>query len=370
MPAMVRGVLWVLSLLLAFGWLASSCTPAIDLARGQQIARLEVTAPPGTSSAEPPPLLDVAPPYDLIVGSGRGLEAWDRDGKLVRRISDEPARFPRWLDANTVLVIVPHVAAPLSRGFRVESVDVASGERRVISRVPEFGCTAEVPEAERLSELTVRYPGDFRVVREEGEACIGLLDNYPSAATFAFDLRIQVRGGRVRRWVRHKPERCTIKGFVESGTPEFCFAAEQPEPEPDTRTFKLVPSAERLLVEQGAHRLFVPGFFRERVSPSRRWVLLYGDVSEGDYVHRNLLLLDLHSGSLFPIPSPGEPWTRLAQVGVDTVVNVPVQNTQEAIGESSIVWLGASEGSELLLIDDLVVRPGLLVFAPEGDIAL
>jgi hypothetical protein len=143
------------------------------------------------------------------------------------------------------------------------------------------------------------------------------------------------------------------------------------EPEPRQGEVGLTSSSEGVVVTQeGRPPLLVPGYERELVSPSGSWVLLHGDVTEGDYVHRRFLLLHLRNGRLYPIPEPPNPWpSDVARVGVDTVVKTPIENTREAVGESAVGWLGKDEADELLIIDDLVVRPGLLVFHPNGEVA-
>ena len=47
--------------------------------------------------------------------------------------------------------------------------------------------------------------------------------------------------------------------------------------------------------------LKIPEYSPETSSPSGRWVVLGGDVSEGDYIHRNLVLLDRAKGDIYPL---------------------------------------------------------------------
>ena len=117
--------------------------------------------------------------------------------------------------------------------------------------------------------------------------------------------------------------------------------------------------------------LKIPEYSPETSSPSGRWVVLGGDVSEGDYIHRNLVLLDRAKGDIYPIRS-GRAWPApLRPVGKRTPpqLKTPIENTAEAVGETDVRWLGASEESELLIVDDLVVKPGVAAFSVKGQIA-
>jgi hypothetical protein len=309
---------------------------------------------------------------DLVVGSKRGLEAWDRDGNMVRVISAIPARFPRFVDDARVLVIVPLGNEPLSRGFRVEFVELQSGKRTVVSEVPEFTCAGGA-DASALAQVAIAHPGDVTVDHERGVACVSLWNAYREAATFGFELHVELNRGAVRRWASEKPPSCVLDGPVLPGRPsEHCVRPRYVEPEPRQDEFRIDSADEGIVViKQGEPPMLVPGYHRELVSPSGYWVLLHGDVTEGDYVHRRLALLHLRTGRLYSIPEPTNHWPKdIARVGVHTVAATPIEGTREVVGESAVDWFGRSELDELLVIDDLVVRPGILAFFPEGEVAL
>jgi hypothetical protein len=72
---------------------------------------------------------------------------------------------------------------------------------------------------------------------------------------------------------------------------------------------------------------------------------------------------------LYPISEPSKRWPdAIAQAGIHAVAKTPIENTREAVGESAIDSLGKDEADELL-IDDLVILPGRLVFDPKGEVA-
>jgi hypothetical protein len=121
--------------------------------------------------------------------------------------------------------------------------------------------------------------------------------------------------------------------------------------------------------------LRVPGYDSESTSPSGRWALLGGDVSEGDYIHRSLVLLDRTTGDLFPIRQRGGAWPpalprpAAAPGKPAPKLKLPVPRTIEAVGETDTRWLGTTAASELLVIDKLVVRPGAASFSVNGRLA-
>jgi hypothetical protein len=115
------------------------------------------------------------------------------------------------------------------------------------------------------------------------------------------------------------------------------------------------------------------GYQADVGSPSGRWLVLAGDQEDGDYIHRNVVLLDRTTGEVFPIP--GEPTARwpapLAASGKRSPprIRTPVAATSSIVGETDLRWLGRSPASEILIVGELVVRPGVGAFSVKGDIA-
>jgi hypothetical protein len=104
--------------------------------------------------------------------------------------------------------------------------------------------------------------------------------------------------------------------------------------------------------------------------------VLGGDVSEGDYIHRSLVLLDRTTGELFPIRPKGGAWPAALPRPAAAVpdkpapkLKLPVQRTVSVVGETDTRWLGTTAASELLVVDALVVRPGVASFLVDGQLA-
>lgn len=77
---------------------------------------------------------------ELIVGSKRGLEAWQRDGSSKRLISRGTALHPRWIDDSNILVVASR-KPNLAKGVRLERISLSDGKRSAVAKIPPFVCT-------------------------------------------------------------------------------------------------------------------------------------------------------------------------------------------------------------------------------------
>jgi len=119
-----------------------------------------------------------------------------------------------------------------------------------------------------------------------------------------------------------------------------------------------------------APRVRLPGYKGEGYSPSNRWYLLGGDEPEEATTSNFVVLFDRTTGHVFPI-RPGKWPAPLRARGKTPPLRIPtpVAKTREEAERSDLRWLGLSEASEVLVIDDLVVRPGHRAFSVDGRIA-
>jgi hypothetical protein len=119
---------------------------------------------------------------------------------------------------------------------------------------------------------------------------------------------------------------------------------------------------------RGGVKLQVRGYQIEQPSPSGRWLLLTGDYIERDATYRRLLLLDRSNGELFPVYARPGGWpSPLAAAGAK--LKTPVKQAQLVPGAADVRWLGDSDRSELLLLDEVVIRPGAPAFElTEGEV--
>jgi hypothetical protein len=317
------------------------------------------------------------------VGSVRGLEAWRRDGNGKRVISKGAAFYPRWLDKQSVLVVQLTGGRDLAEGGWLERISLADGKRVRVAKLPPFACAGQ-PSAESEVEtpafaeldLAIQDPGDF-VVDQSGElACLTLMDRNLNMAGVSVGVQVDLKTGKVSRWLELGEEECKPPKGVKVGEMKGCSPRSDSKSPPaetsfpfafeDEQVIALGPSGSRSAVAR------LPGYTSEVSSPSGRWVVLGGDVEEGDYIHRLIVLLDRTTGDVLPIRQRPGAWPApLAAKGSKPPrrIPTPVRRTISVVGETDLRWLGRSAASELLVVDDLVLRPERASFLVKGQIA-
>jgi hypothetical protein len=100
-------------------------------------------------------------------------------------------------------------------------------------------------------------------------------------------------------------------------------------------------------------------------------MILNGDQEDADYIHRGIVLLDRAKGEVYPIHERHSWPAPLRAGGKQKLpqIKTPIADACPAVGETDVRWLGNSADSELLIIDDLVVKPGGFSFSVKGRIA-
>lgn len=323
---------------------------------------------------------DAIPPNEaeqLIVGSRRGLEAWRRDGTGKRTISKIAALTPRWLDTEVILVVQPKDSDDLGKGASIDRIVLATGDRAPIATLPPFVCAEAPPQVNQSVALSIQDPGDFRIDRARGWACITLMDRNLNAASLSLEIRIDLKSGKVARHVSVGEDFCPPPKGVTAGVKPGETCGFQPrakaiasQPKGYAFTFKAGDVVKRVS-GRPQKVLHINEYEEESLSPSGRWALLSGDQSDGDYIHRQLILLDCESGQVFPIRATPGAWPLpLKPVrGNFLRIEVPITNTMSVVGESDVRWLGTSAESEVLVIDDMIIVPRRESFSVNGAVA-
>lgn len=336
-----------------------------------------------TSVAAPPePAVATAAP-ELIVGSSRGLEAWRWDGSAKRLISRGLARHPRWLDERSVLVLRPEVDGDLARGARLERIAVDSGTRSTVATLPPVGSGVGAATDPQWS-FGLQSRDDFVVDASKRFACLTLMDRNANMASAWLFLRIDLATGKISRWF-DLPDPgeggAAAPDGVKAGKPgpaDTCSPrATAATPLAPAPALPFTFDNEQIFEKKGGRRVArarLTGYSMEErsPSPSRRWLYLAGDLEEGDYIHRRLVLLDRATGDVFPIRPKGGTWPSplmLAGRKTPPLYATPLTNTVGVVGESDVRWLGHAPDAEILIIDGLVIRPGAVSFEVRGEIA-
>ena len=120
----------------------------------------------------------------------------------------------------------------------------------------------------------------------------------------------------------------------------------------------------------GKRRLRLRDYQVEATSGSGRWLVLGGDVEEGDYIYRRLVLLDRQDGTLYPLGEEPGPWPKpIGRVGqAARTVGTPVAQAALVPYEDELRWLQGGSG-DLLVFGRLIVLPGKPSFAVDGEVA-
>jgi hypothetical protein len=333
-----------------------------------------------TDKAQSSPGARSAPARDeLIVGSERGLDAYGLDGVHRRTISPGAALHPRWFDADSVIVLAPRDPQTLGAGARLQRISLADGRRRELAMLPPFACEprsepSDSPFASFPYPLDLQDGNDFELSLSAGLMCLQLLDRNINMASVVLDVRVDLRTGRVERWLAVGEDVCTPPRDVRLGSaPNECSEAPAASaaparaypydmPRADGRVIQMSPEGEHTALQLGSD------YSPESYSPSGRWLVLGGDTEEGDYLYRRLSLLDRENGRVHPIV-PGAAWPEpLEPTRGSPPTLPPIERAVLEPRETDVRWLGAP-GAEVLVVGNAIVRPGVGSFAIDGSIA-
>lgn len=370
------GCLSMLRVLLLCGLAAVGCVrvrelPAPVAAPLPQPAASSVPEPvaalPDRVAAAPTVARELAALLDsgeLIVGDRSSLEAWMPDGTSHRTISAGAALHPRRFGHDHVLALRSRGDVDFSEGAVLELISLQNGERRELAELPAFRCAGlSEPSQAKPARLEIREPASFEVDSEKRVACLDLADGAVNTATVRVRVRIDLAAAHVSRWLAFGDADCIAPDGVAVGEPPsdgVCWRmaeAARQLPDPAAYPFTFANEHVRSAAKSGAHKLQVRGYDIESVSPSNRWLLLAGDYTERETTYRRLLLLDRSRGALFPVGDRAGPWPpRLGASG--TKLAVPIKQAALVPNTRAVHWLGTKEETELLVSDNLVIKPG------------
>lgn len=367
-PTNMRGMAWALSrAAFLLGVLSSPAT------EGRAVGALPPGAG-GASAAGTPEVAASSRPIwdaeDFIVGTPDALEVWNRDGKRKAILSPGQAQSPRWLGPEAIVVLRPR-GASLGDGATVELVEPNTGRRKRVGRIPAFHCASTDTEVDLQDET------DFQVDADQGRACLSLMDRNINMAEVAVDVVVDLKTGRVRRWLSLGEETCHPPKGVVIGTPrpsEGCAVSSHGVPNigDDTQGFAFrAKNVDDDVVIEGKSpgTVLVPSYQRAGDSPSGRFELLRGEQEDGDYIHFKALVFDRQSGQLFPVTSEAGAWPKpLRAVGKGRRhIETPVEKAGDLVGETPLHWLGPP-AHEVLRVDKSILVPHARIFTLPGDV--
>jgi hypothetical protein len=305
----------------------------------------------------------------ILVGSTRGLEAWDLNGTRTV-MSAGFARHPRWIpDRSAVLAITGR--SLVDGKAKVERIQLATGKRRRVATLPSFSCGEAA--GEEILKPSLQSASDFRVDRGGKFACLTLMDRNLNMASLVLDVRVDLSSGRTERELLGPVDGCTPPSDVvaddkgESRVDCEPVTVREAAPPASAQPFgyeaggRIIDGRTPSALRVRALRDFSPG----PVSPSGRWVLLESEPEEGDYIYRDLLLFDRAQGAVFAVPTgASNRWPEA--LPVRKLSRSP--RTARVVGEDDVRWLDLEPQADVLVVGDLIILPGERSFRVRGDV--
>jgi hypothetical protein len=228
----------------------------------------------------------------------------------------------------------------------------------------------DLDRAFRDHEVRIQAQEDFAVDRSGQAACLNLKDRNLNSMSVAIDLRVDLTRGTIQKRLDY------AEGCPDEAPIPTCAHIKQP-------SAGSLSSTRRSAGSGGAYDLVKGHIIRRAASggetvvgtfgtddfeegprsPSGRWVTIMGNLSEGDYIHRQIYLLDTTTGKIWPIRKEDVRPLRAGELKhLDGV------KTADVVGESQLSWL--PDAADLLLVNGELVTPGTgTIVELEGDVA-
>ena len=302
----------------------------------------------------------------LVVGGDDGLAQIGADGKVIKVLSKTPTSYPRWTPDHTALLFV-------STAGELRRVELATGTETVIAKLPASITACPKVTIDR-STLHLQQAIDFIVDKAGTSACIQLSDRNIQMVNTSVMWTVDLASGKVQQKILVSD--CPKKG--NEAVAWECLSADLaaakaadpgPKPPPPPPVAKPFGISDHQLVSHGkaiSELGTQHDFGEETISPSGKWALLGGNLAQGDYIHRELLLLDRDTGKIYPLPRDAGPWQPAIPAADLPRLDTWSDKTATAVGESTVEWLG---DADLLLVDHLLVTPGTGAVRLDGDVA-
>ncbi len=293
---------------------------------------------------EPVPVPVPVPPSagSLLIADGEGIHEVNLDGKRLKTIVTGYAASPRVLADGRVVFLRsdPEQVALALWMF------TPGGETKQVAQLPQRwnaeACKAELAVlGEDDVGLAPQAPGDFRLDATKQAACLSLQDSNDNMANFGVTVWISLADGQTSQETTldvenecagPDPKTCIdlplekVRDPAPAGSFPFAYASETGTlTRPDGATSKLCRTSDG---EESCS-------FVEQRSLTGRFELLSGEMDSGDYIYRELVILDRQDGSLWAIPEDGP----LISIEPSAVFAGMHEGWRSATGEADLRWL-------------------------------
>jgi hypothetical protein len=315
-----------------------------------------VPGPPASGSAAGPaaPTARQAPP-ELVTGGSSGLAVIDAGGKVTRRLSKTPTSHPRWTADRQALVF-------LADSGELRRFELATGKETVIARLPATLAPCAGKTIDR-TELQIESDEDFAFEKGGGAICVRLQDRNINMANIIVAFSVALGTGKVTPTIEmsecdHDP------GAMLDG----CRGELPDRHSRRNEAARPFAISEGVLVHGKSRRTLGRSrdYREEKVSPSGKWAIVGGNLSNGDYIERDVFLFDRDTGKLYPLPASTRTWP--SPIPGRDLGKLPSWSgrTIMAVGETTILWLGPGDA---VAIGQALVVPGVRITHFEGDLA-
>ncbi len=302
-----------------------------------------------TPDAPPPP----APPPSraaLHVAGKQGIVEIGADGTIGRKlVATEDASSPRYLPGRKGIVYLA--------GADVHVLSLDTGKDEKIATMPtQAKCHAD---SEEDITLAVQDRDDVRLDADGTHLCVLLQDRNVNMMSFARSVRVDLKSHKVEdRWTAWDSN-CDEKA---TGEVLDCPQREAPAAPKKDASFPYRYEEHKLIGPEGKNLGGIGDFVLDTAppSPSGRWVILAGNLEEGDYIHMNLLLLDRQTGEVFPLGGESGKWPKPLK---KKELKKP---TREALGDRAGDFVG--ESARYFLDDNTLVMDNALLFLDQKKV--
>lgn len=191
--------------------------------------------------------------------------------------------------------------------------------------------------------------------------CIQLQDRNDNMMDIGVTYEVELATGAIKQTIRHSA--CPGSKDMSAGC--HVTLATGAADKPAAKPFDITDGA---LVDHGkvGAKLSPADYHEDSISPSGKWAVIGGNMSEGDYIHRDLFLLDRDSGKLYPLPETTATWPAPLAAADLAKLGDWSEKTTGAVGETAIVWLG---NGDTLNIDHALIVPGSRIVQLAGALA-
>jgi hypothetical protein len=338
-------------------FLITGCAGVVSSARSAP----PIVVPPETRAPAKP--VEAAPSSGppttqarFVVAGKDGVFVLDAAGGRRRVGKAKDAAAPRFVPGRRAIVF-------LHANTEFVELDLETGVERVVAG--PWRVVLECPRAPSVS-LELQADDDVKLDVDGRHACVALWDRNLNMASFGVSIRADL--------VAHTFEARAELGCTDAETDvrTVCNEGVEPRAVPAEHPYALDEKASVLRSPSGAVWVRFADWAVHAKSPSGRWLVMRGNVEEGDYIHFNLFVVDLLTGAVWPVPErvPGTKTAWPAELNGDELADPSRKRlgarAGDYVGESTVRFV---EPDVLVVGELLLLLTDQRVIELDGDLA-